>query len=142
MSASFQLRKIDHLGIAVRSIAERIGFWGHGLALGEPHLEEVGSEKVRVAMLEVGESRIELLEPTSEDSVIASFLRERGEGIHHVCFAVADVDAAVTRLLADGYRVVGGGSRPGAGGCRVAFLHPKSSGGVLIELKQEPGDSR
>jgi methylmalonyl-CoA/ethylmalonyl-CoA epimerase len=133
------LKRIDHLGVAVRSIAERAPFWGRALGLGEPHLEEVAGEKVKVAMLAVGESRVELLEPLGEDSVIARFLRERGEGIHHVCFAVADIDQDLRRLRAEGARVVGQAPRPGAGGALVAFLHPKSSGGVLIELKQDPG---
>ena len=129
--------RIDHLGIAVRSIAERTGFWSTALELGEPHVEDVFSERVRVAMLQVGESRIELLEPTSEDSVIARFLDDRGEGVHHVCFAVSDIEAALGRLLAEGARVVGEAPRPGAGGSRVAFLHPRSAGGVLIELKED-----
>lgn len=132
------LTKIDHLGIAVDSIDKRLGFWARSLALGEPHLEEVASEKVRVAMLTVGESRIELLEPTSDDSVIRGHIAKRGEGIHHVCFAVEDIDRAISELEKDGHRLVGQTPRIGAGGSRVAFVHPRSSGGVLIELKEEP----
>ena len=131
------LEKIHHVGIAVRSIDERLGFWGSGLGLGEARVEEVATEKVKVAMLRVGESRIELLEPTTPDSVIARFLAERGEGIHHICFSVPDIEAALQRLKDLGHRVIGQAPRPGAGGARVAFLHPRDAGGVLIELEEE-----
>lgn len=136
------LSKIDHLGIAVRSIEERLGFWRDGLLLGEPHREEVASERVRVAMLQIGESRVELLEPNSDSSVVAQFIARRGEGLHHVCFAVGDIDSAIAELRAHGHALVGEAPRIGAGGCRVAFIHPRSSGGVLIELKEEPASAR
>ena len=135
-----KLDRIDHLGIAVSSIEGRRAFWGVGLALGEPHLEVVESERVRVAMFAVGESRIELLEPTDDDSIIAGFIARRGEGIHHVCFAVADIEPAIAHLVAEGHRLVGDAPRIGVGGARVAFLHPQSSGGILIELKEDPAE--
>ena len=131
------LEKIHHLGIAVRSIEQRLGFWTRGLGLKPPQLEEVAHEKVMVAMLEVGESRIELLEPTAPDSAIATFLARRGEGLHHVCFAVKDIRQALEQVAAQGYRVVGEAPRRGAGGALVAFLHPRSTGGILIELEEE-----
>lgn len=131
---------LDHLGIAVRSIEERLAFWKEALELELERSEEVASEKVRTAFLPVGGLHVELLEATDEDSPIARFLERRGEGIHHVCFRVADIDEAVRRLRAAGVPLVGDAPRPGAGGCRVAFLHPKGTGGILIELSEPPGD--
>ena len=131
------LRKIHHLGVAVRSIAERAPFWTGGLGLPAPHLEEVASEKVRVAMLRVGESRIELLEPTSDDSVVARFLRERGEGIHHVGYRVENCAEALEAMVAAGATPLDKAPRPGSRGTTVAFIHPKGVFGTLIELVQE-----
>ena len=131
------LSRIDHLGIAVRSIEERIGFWTCGLGLTAAHVEVVPTERVRVAMLTVGESRIELLEPTSPDSPVAKFLSRRGEGIHHVCFAVEDLEAALADLAGKGFRLVHAAPVEGADGKRVAFLHPEAGRGVLIELSEE-----
>ena len=124
---------IDHLGIAVKSLAaakatyEKLGLY----AAAE---ETVEQEKVRVAMLPVGESRMELMEPTSDDSTVARFLARRGEGLHHVCLRVADLSAAVARLKAEGVRLVSEEIRAGAGGHRYIFVHPQSTGGVLLEL--------
>jgi methylmalonyl-CoA epimerase len=101
-------------------------------------VEEVGSEKVRVAMLPLGETRIELLEPTSEDSVIARFLERRGEGIHHLALEVEDLDGACEELRAAGMRLVYDAPQPGEGGSRVNFIHPSSARGVLIELTERP----
>jgi methylmalonyl-CoA epimerase len=131
---------LDHLGIAVRSIEERLAFWREALGLELERSEEVASEKVRTAFLPVGGLHLELLEATGEDSPIARFLERRGEGIHHVCFRVRDIDEAVRRLREAGAPLVGEAPRPGAGGCRVAFLHPKGTGGILVELSEPPGE--
>jgi methylmalonyl-CoA/ethylmalonyl-CoA epimerase len=104
--------------------------------------EVVPTEQVKVAFFQVGESAFELLEPTADTSPIAKFLEKRGEGIHHVCLAVADIDAEVARLRGEGYQFVGDAPRPGAGGCRVAFIHPKSAGGILVELSQPPAGGK
>jgi methylmalonyl-CoA/ethylmalonyl-CoA epimerase len=130
--------RIDHLGIAVPSIDEALAVY-RALGLVEEKREEVGSQKVRAAFLPVGESRIELLEPLAEDSPVARFLARRGAGLHHVCFAVDDLDGALEDLSARGFRLIHRTGIPGAGGKRVAFLHPEAGGGVLIELAERPG---
>ena len=127
--------KIDHLGVAVASIDEALAVY-RALGLAETKREEVPSQKVVAAFLPVGESRIELLEPTSEDSPVAKFLAKRGGGIHHVCFAVEDLDAALEDLSRRGFRLIHREAVPGADGKRVAFLHPEAGHGVLIELSQ------
>jgi methylmalonyl-CoA/ethylmalonyl-CoA epimerase len=135
------IRELDHLGVAVRSIDERLRFWREALGLEAERLEEVPSEKVRTAFLPVGDLHLELLEATSPDSPIERFLERRGEGIHHLCFRVENIDEAVRRLRAAGVPLVGEAPRPGAGGCRVAFLHPRGTGGVLVELSEPPEGS-
>ncbi len=127
--------RIDHLGVAVASIDEALGVYG-ALGLSVAHREEVPSQKVRTAFLPAGDSRIELLEATSPDSPIARFVAKRGPGIHHVCFAVDDIDAALDELSARGYRLIHREAVPGADGKRVAFLHPEAGNGVLIELSE------
>lgn len=127
--------KIDHLGIAVTSIDEALGVY-RALGLSETRRESVPGQKVTTAFLPVGDSRIELLEPTDDSSPIAKFLAKRGEGIHHVCFAVEDLEAALSDLAAKGFRLVHGAPVPGADGRRVAFLHPEAGHGVLIELSE------
>ncbi len=127
---------IDHLGIAVKSLAQARKFY-ENLGL-EIHGEEtVESEKVKVAMVTVGESRIELLEPTSDDSTIAKFLAKRGEGMHHLALHVDNLQAAVDKLKASGARLINEDIRIGAGGHLYVFVHPQSTGGVLLELVQE-----
>lgn len=127
--------KLDHLGIAVPSLADAVAaFEALGFAVAERH--EVPSEKVRAAFLNVGEARFELLEPTDPDSVIARFLEKR-TGLHHVCVLVDDLDRALAELRARGVPLVDDAPRPGAGGCRVAFVHPRGAAGVLLELKEE-----
>jgi len=126
--------KINHLGIAAKSIEEALRFWTDGLGLENVHTEVVEDQKVRVAMLPVGESRIELLEPTSEDSPISKFLEKRGGGIHHIAIEVEDINAALARLKAQGVRLIDESPRVGAEGCLVAFVHPASTNGVLLEL--------
>jgi methylmalonyl-CoA/ethylmalonyl-CoA epimerase len=129
--------RIDHVGIAVASIAEARRFW-EALGLTVSHVEEVPAEGVRVAMLEIGESRIELLEPTRPDSAVAKFLEKRGPGIHHLCLASDDVAADDARLRAAGLELLRPEPTLGAGGCKVQFVHPKSAGGVLVELSEAP----
>lgn len=126
--------KIDHIGIATRGIEESLGFWRDALGLEVQHTETVEEQGVRVAMLPVGEPRVELLEPTGPDSPVAKFLEKRGPGIHHVAVRVADIRAALARLKAEGARLIDEEPRVGAGGCLVAFVHPAASGGVLLEL--------
>ena len=128
--------KIDHLGVAVASIDDALAVY-RALGIVEEKREEVPTQKVVAAFLPVGESRIELLEPTSLDSPVAKFLAKRGEGIHHVCFAVPDLDAALADLSAKGFRLIHSAGVPGAGGKRVAFLHPEAGHGVLIELSEK-----
>ena len=124
---------IDHLGIAVRSLATAKGIYEKlGLALSEE--ETVAQEKVRVVMVPVGDTRIELLEATSDDSAIARFIAKRGEGLHHICMRVPDLAGTVAKLKQDGVRLVSNEIKTGAGGHRYIFIHPQSAGGVLIEL--------
>jgi methylmalonyl-CoA/ethylmalonyl-CoA epimerase len=128
--------RIDHVGVAVPSIDAALGVY-RALGVVETSREIVEGQKVVAALLPLGESRIELLEPTSPDSPIAKFLEKRGGGIHHVCLAVEDLDSALEQLAAKGYRLVHRQAVPGAHGKRVAFLHPEAAGGVLIELSEE-----
>jgi len=130
--------KINHLGIATKSIEEALTFWVNGLGLKNVHTEVVEDQKVRVAMLPVGESRIELLEPTSDDSPISKFLEKRGGGIHHVAVEVDDIRAALADMRSKGTRLIDEEPRAGAEGCLVAFVHPAASNGVLLELVQLP----
>lgn len=125
---------IDHIGIAVRSLEERIPFYRDVLSLGEPELEEVPEQKVRVAMFHTGAGRVELLEPTSPESPIARFMEKNGEGIHHVALATGDVTAGIAAVEQSGLRMIDSTPREGAGGAQIAFVHPKSSGGVLLEF--------
>jgi len=131
--------KIDHLGVAVASIDEALAVY-RALGVVEQKRERVEGQKVVAAFLPVGESRIELLEPTSPESPIAKFLARRGEGIHHVCFAVEDLDGALADLAAKGFRLIHREAVPGADGKRVAFLHPEAGHGVLIELSERLSD--
>jgi len=128
--------KVDHLGIAVPSLGEAVkAFEALGFSVEATH--DVPTEKVRAAFLPVGESHLELLEPTDATSVIARFLEKR-KGLHHVCVLVDDIDAALREMKKRGVRLLDEEPRVGAGGCRVAFVHPSSAAGVLLELKQEP----
>lgn len=128
--------KINHLGIATNGIENALKFWEDALGLENVHTEVVEDQKVRVAMLPIGESRVELLEPTSDDSPISKFLEKRGGGIHHIAVEVEDIRASLARLKAQGMQLIDEGPRIGAEGCLVAFVHPKASGGVLLELVQ------
>ncbi|PYV58137.1 MAG: methylmalonyl-CoA epimerase [Acidobacteria bacterium] len=124
---------IDHLGIAVKSLAAAKTIY-ETLGLTISQEEEVAGEQVRLLMVEVGESRFELLEPTSESSPIAKFLNKRGEGLHHVSLRVPDLAAAIEKLKAKGIRLVSDQIKIGAGGHHYIFVHPSSAGGVLLEL--------
>jgi methylmalonyl-CoA epimerase len=129
---------LDHLGIAVKSLSTAKGIYEKiGLRLSKEEL--VPGEKVKVVMVPVGETRLELLEPTSDDSVIAKFIAKRGEGLHHVSLRVPDLVTAVRKLKADGVRLVSDEIKVGAGGHRYVFIHPASASGVLMELV-EGGD--
>lgn len=130
------LTKINHIGIAVRSLDEALPFYRDDLGMAFAGIEEIAEQKVRVAMLQVGESMIELLEPTSEDSPVATFIEKYGPGIHHIAYEVADIEAAIAALRADGTRMIDEKPRRGAHGTSIAFVHPKSSNGVLTELCQ------
>jgi methylmalonyl-CoA epimerase len=125
--------QIDHLGIAVKSLAAAKSIY-EKLGLNVSPEETVDQEQVRLVMVPVGESRLELLEATSKDSTIAKFIAKRGEGLHHVCLRVPDLPAAVARLKKDGVRLVSEEIKTGAGGHKYVFVHPSSAGGVLLEL--------
>ena len=129
---------LDHIGIAVRSLDRSLLTYRDQLGFRYEATEEVPTEQVRVAILYSGQTRIELLEATSERSPISLFLTKKGEGIHHVAFAVQDVQTEVDRLKKVGTIVIDPAPRPGAQGCKVAFIHPKSTGGILMELVERP----
>ncbi|MBC7236929.1 MAG: methylmalonyl-CoA epimerase [Chloroflexi bacterium] len=127
---------IDHIGIAVRDIQQAARLYTEGLGLRLDYIEEVPSQGVRVGSLAVGESTIELLEPLGAEGPIADFLEKRGEGIHHICLLVDDIRAAMAALQAQGARLLQEKPARGAGGSLIAFVHPRSANGVLLELCQ------
>lgn len=129
-------KKINHIGVAVNSIEKSVPFYRDILGMRYEGSEEVAEQKVRVAFLAVGESRIELLEPTSSDSPVARFLEKNGEGTHHIAYEVADLEGALSDLRSAGVALIDQAPRAGAHGTRIAFLHPKATGGVLTELCQ------
>jgi methylmalonyl-CoA/ethylmalonyl-CoA epimerase len=125
---------LDHIGIAVKSLAAAKIYEALGLTL--DHLETVETQGVKTAFLAVGDSHLELLEPLSPESPVGRFIAKRGEGIHHICLRVDDLDAELERLKRRGFRLINDAPVPGAHGCRVAFLHPEAGNGVLIELSE------
>jgi len=129
-----EILKIDHLGIAVNSIDEGKKFWSDVLGLVFEGAETVEEQKVTTAFFPVSESEVELLESTSPDGPVAKYIEKRGAGIQHVAFRVADIDAALSELKEKGVKLIDQEPRIGAGGARIAFLHPKATGGVLVEL--------
>lgn len=129
--------KINHLGIATKEIQEALRFWEESLGLKNVHTEVVEEQKVRVAMLPIGETRIELLEPTASDSPISKFLEKRGGGIHHIAIEVDDINGVLERLKSNGVKLIDQVPRVGAEGCLIAFVHPSSTNGVLLELVQK-----
>ncbi|MFW6414696.1 MAG: methylmalonyl-CoA epimerase [Thermodesulfobacteriota bacterium] len=128
------LSKVDHLGIAVRSLDDAVKFYENALGLQCQHVEEVESQQVRTAFFEVGETHIELLQPTSEDSPINKFLEKNGDGLHHVAYYTDDIEAQLSQAKEAGCKLINPEPVSGAGGKKVAFLHPKSTYGVLTEL--------
>jgi methylmalonyl-CoA/ethylmalonyl-CoA epimerase len=128
--------KLDHIGIAVKSVDAAKKIY-EDLGLKIEHVETVETQKVRTAFLSVGNANLELLEPSSADSTIAKFIEKRGEGIHHICLRVDDIESHLARLKERGYRLINESPVPGAHGCRVAFLHPAAGNGVLIELSEK-----
>lgn len=129
-----KILKIDHLGIAVNSIDEGKNFWSEVLGLAFEGTETVAEQKVTTAFFPVGESEVELLESTAPDGPIAKYMEKKGAGIQHIAFRVADIEAALAELKEKGVRLIDEKPRMGAGGAKVAFLHPKATGGVLVEL--------
>ena len=134
--------KIDHVGIAVRSLDERLAFWCEALGLPFGGTEAVPTEGVKVAFLPAGDARVELLQASRPDSPIAKFLDKRGEGIHHITFQVDAIQPVLDRLRDRGVPLLDDAPRPGAEGSRVAFLHPRAAGGVLVELVEKPRGAR
>ena len=130
--------KIDHIGVAVRDLDERLKLYRDVLGLTDIHSEVVPSENAKIGFVRVGESEIELLESTTPDGVLARFIEKRGEGVHHIAFTVDDCGATLAALRAAGVETLDETPRLGAGGTRVAFVHPRSAGGVLIELVEHP----
>ena len=125
---------IDHIGIAVKSLEERIPLYRDVLGLGEPKIEVVPEQKVRVAVFPTDHGRIELLEPTSPESPIALFIEKKGEGIHHVALGTDDIRSQIAGVDDAGLRMIDAEPRGGAGGAQIAFVHPKSTGSVLLEF--------
>jgi methylmalonyl-CoA/ethylmalonyl-CoA epimerase len=130
-------KKINHIGIAVESIDDYVNFYENVLGLKVEGLEVVAEQKVKVAFMKIGESRIELLEPTSEDSTIKKFIDTKGTGIHHIAFDVDDIETELSRLKKTGIRLIDEKPRLGAHGTKIAFIHPKESKGVLVELTEQ-----
>lgn len=130
------IKKIDHIGIAVKSIEEAAEFYKEVLGLEITGVEEVKEQKVRTAFIPIGESEIELLESTSEDGPIAKFIEKRGEGIQHIALQVNNIEKALEELKKKGIQLIDEVPRIGAGGAKIAFVHPKSTNGVLLELCQ------
>ena len=126
--------RIDHVGIAVSSIEESIGLYRDSFRMAEQHRETVEDQGVKAVLLEIGEGHIELIEPLSPESGVARFIERNGEGMHHVAYQTDDIDAALEKVRAAGLRLIDEEPRPGIRGSRVAFLHPKATGGVLTEL--------
>ena len=127
---------VDHIGIATHRLDDALALWRDALGLQVEFTEEVTEQGVRIAMLPVGETHIELLEPLSKTSPVGKFLEKRGPGIHHVAIRVTDIRASLARLKEKGTRLIDETPRTGAGGCLVAFVHPSSANGVLLELVQ------
>ena len=128
------LKNIDHIGIAVSNLQESLSFWETSLGIELHGIEEVAEQKVRTAFLPIDDTEIELLEPTSAESSVAKFIEKHGEGLHHIAIRVDDIDAALAELKAKGIKLIDETARNGAGGARIAFVHPRSTHGALLEL--------
>nr|WP_246880405.1 methylmalonyl-CoA epimerase [Sporosarcina sp. 6E9] len=136
------VKNVDHIGIAVKNIEDSLDYYIHTLGLTLLEIEEVESQKVRVAFIDAGNIKLELLEPMNEGGAVAKFIEKRGEGIHHIAFGVTDIRSRMVELEEKGVQLLSDSPKPGAGGAEVAFMHPKSSFGVLYELceKRDKGE--
>ena len=134
--------RLDHIAIAVANLEEALRFYAEALSLVPEPIEEVEEQGVRLAKLAVANTRIELLEPLSKNTPVGKFLQERGPGLHHICLGVDDIVSQLTNLQSRGVRLINQTPVQGAGGASIAFLHPKSSGGVLIELSQPKAEQK
>ena len=130
-----KITRVDHIGLAVKSIAESLKFY-EALGLKSVGVEEVAEQKVRVAFLPIGEAEVELLESTAPDGPVAKYIEKNGEGIQHVALRVDNLEAALAELKAQGVRLIDEKPRYGAGGAKIAFVHPRSTGGILLELSE------
>ncbi len=130
-----KITRVDHIGIAVKSIAESLKVY-EAMGLKSVGVEEVAEQKVRVAFLPIGEAEIELLESTAPDGPVAKYIEKNGEGIQHIALRVDNLEAALAEMKAKGVRLIDEKPRYGAGGAKIAFVHPRSTGGVLLELSE------
>ncbi len=137
-----KIKRIDHVAILVEDIDSALGFWRDALGLELDHVKDVPAEKSVVAFLSVGDSEIELVQPTSDDSGIAKYLQKRGPGMHHICLAVEDIETALVELKAKGVQLINESPRLGDDGKKYAFIHPKAAYGVLVELYELPTADR
>ncbi len=135
---TFKAKGLDHVAIAVKDLEQAIAFYREAFGLEPPEVEEVPEQQVKTAIFGRGMGRIELICPTSSDTGVARYLEKRGEGLHHICIEVDDLDAAVADLRKQGRPLIDEAPKPGAGGARVVFIHPKGTRGVLTELRQGP----
>jgi methylmalonyl-CoA/ethylmalonyl-CoA epimerase len=129
-----KIKRIDHIAIVVEDIESALGFWRDTLGLELDHIEDVPEQKSLVAFLPTGASEVELVKPTTDDSGVAKYLQKRGPGMHHICFEVDDIQAALAGMKARGVRLINETPTLGAGGKKIAFVHPESTNGVLVEL--------
>lgn len=132
-----KIKRIDHIAIVVEDIDSALGFWRDALGLDLERLEEVSEQQAIVAFLPAGGSEVELVKPTTDDSGVARYLNKRGPGIHHICFEVEDLEAALIDLKGKGVRLINETPAQGAGGKKIAFIHPESTNGVLVELYED-----
>ncbi|TAK13993.1 MAG: methylmalonyl-CoA epimerase [Anaerolineae bacterium] len=134
-----KIKRIDHIAIVVEDIDQALGFWRDALGLDLSHVEDVPDQQSIVAFLPTGESEVELVKPTTDSSGVARFLEKRGPGIHHICFEVEDIEAALSSLRQDNIRLINETPMIGTGGKKIAFIHPESTHGVLVELYELTG---
>ena len=130
------INRIDHIAIVVEDIDTALGFWRDSLGLKFQHVEDIPEQQSTVAFLPVGDSEIELVQPTTDDSGVSRYLQKRGPGMHHVCLEVDDIEGMLARLKEKGIRLINESPLTGAGGKKLAFIHPESTNGVLVELYQ------
>lgn len=133
-----RIKKIDHIAIVVENIDNNLSFWQDSLGLKLTHVEDIPEQQAQVAFLSIGESEIELVKPTTNDSGVAKFLNKRGPGMHHICFEVYDINEMLGHLKSNGVRLINEAPQIGSGGKKLAFIHPESTNGVLVELYELP----